>query len=370
MPATPPATIEVENIHQWDQLVRDHSSIGGVVVQGVDLTQRAADLARLAVDGTIFLGCSLPDGTTVDLQERGALIFPELPDLPFDPYRSSLYQATELYDAVLAGGLYAESSDAQIYAWSHAQPVNANLPATLAMALHDHSMIDALTDVLTELEPRSIVGIMGGHAVQRDSDDYVGAARLAAQLTQAGRVVMTGGGPGAMEAANLGARLAGQMSALVHALQNLAEAPSYVGAETHWAATALTIRQSMRATGISIGIPTWYYGHEPPNVFGTVIAKFFSNALREDILLRYCLGGLIYLPGAAGTVQEVFQAATANYYAVDDSQVAPLILVGTEYWTDVLPVWPLLTTLARGRGMAQRIHLVEDVDEAVELLTR
>lgn len=365
----PPASIEVENIHQWDQLTRDSSSIAGAAIQGVDLSERADDLARLDVEGAIFLGCTLPEQQVPDLQERGALVFPELPDLPFNPYRSSLYQATELYDSVLAGGLYAESSDAKIYAWSHAQPIDAPLPSTLAMALHDHSMIDALTDVLTELEPRSIVGIMGGHAVQRDSDDYVGAARLAAQLTQAGRVVMTGGGPGAMEAANLGARLAGQPSALVHALQDLADAPSYIGEETHWAATALMIRQAMRASGISIGIPTWHYGHEPPNVFGTVIAKFFSNALREDILLRYCLGGLIYLPGAAGTVQEVFQAATANYYAADSSQVGPMILVGTEYWTDVLPVWPLLTTLARGRGMAERIRLVKDVDEAVELLT-
>ena len=65
----------------------------------------------------------------------------------------------------------------------------------------------------------------------------------------------------------------------------------------------------------SVGVPTWFYGHEPPNVFAGAIAKFFSNALREDGLLARCTDGVVYLPGAAGTVQEVFQAVTGHYYA-------------------------------------------------------
>ena len=72
----------------------------------------------------------------------------------------------------------------------------------------------------------------------------------------------------------------------------------------------------------SLGIPTWHYGHEPPNPFATAIAKYFRNATREAILLEVCNAGIVFLPGAAGTVQEVFQDACENYYA-DESAVAP-----------------------------------------------
>jgi predicted Rossmann-fold nucleotide-binding protein len=102
--------------------------------------------------------------------------------------------------------------------------------------------------------------------------------------------------------------------------------------------------------GGGYGIPTWFYGHEPPNVFGSAIAKYFSNALREDSLLRLCQGGVLYLPGAAGTVQEIFQAATPAYYAPTGAPIAPLVLVDTAYWTSTLPAWPLLSRSPRGAG--------------------
>ena len=69
---------------------------------------------------------------------------------------------------------------------------------------------------------------------------------------------------------------------------------------------------------------------------------------------------------AGGTVQEVFQDACENYYA-DESSVAPMVLVGTAYWTEELPAWPLLRTLAHGRPMEAHVHLVDDVDEAAAL---
>ena len=208
---------------------------------------------------------------------------------------------------------------------------------------------------------------MGG-ALPRGSDDYVGAARLASQLTLSGYTVLTGGGPGAMEAANLGAYLAGEYAVLSNAIDQLSAAPDWQGNQTMWVATALDIRAQTAATGRSIGVPTWFYGHEPSNVFATAIAKYFSNALREDLLLQHCRGGLIYLPGAAGTVQEVFQAATANYYSADPDLVCPMIFVGVDYWTHQLPVWPLVEELGRGRTMGERLLLVDDVDEAVKYL--
>ena len=111
-------------------------------------------------------------------------------------------------------------------------------------------------------------------------------------------------------------------------------------------------------------MPTWHYGHEPPNPFATHIAKYFANAPREAVLLEACSAGIVFLPGAGGTVQEIFQDACENYYA-DESSMAPMVLVGRHHWTEELPAWPLLRALARGRAMEDHIHLVDTVEEAV-----
>ena len=115
-------------------------------------------------------------------------------------------------------------------------------------------------------------------------------------------------------------------------------------------------------------MPTWFYGHEPPGVFVDGLAKFFSNAVREDGLLARCTSGVIVLPGAAGTVQEVFQAATRLYYG--EAPLPPLILVGTRHWTEVVPVWETLSALGADRGMSRAVHLVDAPQEALELLSR
>ena len=51
------------------------------------------------------------------------------------------------------------------------------------------------------------------------------------------------------------------------------------------------------------------------------------------------------------------------------ARIAPLVLVGVDFWTRVRPAWPLLANLAEGRGLAAAVHLVDDVDEVVSLLT-
>ncbi|MCY1185328.1 hypothetical protein D9M73_260940 [compost metagenome] len=117
----------------------------------------------------------------------------------------------------------------------------------------------------------------------------------------------------------------------------------------------------------NLGIPTWFYGHEPPNMFATHIAKYFANATRESVLLEKCSGGIVFLPGAAGTVQEIFQDACENFYGAAGS-ISPMVLVGVEHWTRTLPAHPLLVELARGRAMEEKIFLVEDPAEAVRIL--
>ena len=170
-----------------------------------------------------------------------------------------------------------------------------------------------------------------------------------------------------MEAANLGAYLSRQgPSALDHALEMLAAVPSFRPSVDAWVRAAFAVRESFPGGADTLGIPTWFYGHEPPNVLATAIAKYVRNAQREAILVQVCQAGIVFLPGAGGTVQEVFQDACENYYA-DESSVAPMVLVGGSYWTDELPAWPLLRSLARGRPMEPHVHLVESVDDAAAL---
>jgi predicted Rossmann-fold nucleotide-binding protein len=180
-------------------------------------------------------------------------------------------------------------------------------------------------------------------------------------------VVATGGGPGAMEAANLGCFLAREpLRAVNDAVAQLGEVPSFRPSVDDWLRPALKVLSGAAQPHDSLAIPTWHYGHEPSNVFATGIAKYFKNAVREAILLEVCDAGIVFLPGAGGTVQEIFQDACENYYA-DESSVAEMVLVGHSYWTETFPAWPLLQSLARGRTMEGRVHLVDTVDEAAEL---
>jgi predicted Rossmann-fold nucleotide-binding protein len=279
-------------------------------------------------------------------------------DAPIDAYRDSLYTPAELYDV----SPYAESLDARAYAWSLTP---ATPQATLARALHDHAIDEALT---TWVEGRGLVGVMGGHDLDRSSTGYADAARLGWMLGQE-HVVATGGGPGAMEAANLGGRLSDETrDTLAGAVASLGGVPSFRPSVDQWAAKALTVLDGITGRP-SLGVPTWFYGHEPPNLFATAIAKYFRNATREAILLQTCEAGIVFLPGVGGTVQEIFQDACENYYAVPES-VAPMVLVGETYWTETLPAWPLLRSLARGRPMERHVHLVDTVEDAAALVAR
>ena len=206
---------------------------------------------------------------------------------------------------------------------------------------------------------------MGGHAMARGTDAYAGAARLGRSLAGAGLTVATGGGPGAMEAANLGAYAAAHPDAMLdEALELLGKTPSFVPSVADWAQAAFEVRSRWPRGGDSVGIPTWFYGHEPPNAFASHIAKYFANATREDGLLARCNAGVVFLPGAAGTVQEIFDNATPNYYG-SRGEPTPMVLVDRAHWTVKLPAWPLLQSLAGGRADASpRIALVDTVDEA------
>ncbi|GGD17789.1 LOG family protein [Nocardioides daphniae] len=349
-------TVEVDSLTDLDhRLACGTGSLNGWRVRGVDLTGRAAALAATDVTGALFLGCTFADGGDDDVRRRGAIVFPRLPDVPVEVYRSRLYTPQELYDT----DDYQTSLDARAYAWA-----GSGVDPDLAASLHDHAIDEALD---AWVDGRHLVGVMGGHSLQRGRPEYAYAAELGRALGRT-HVVTTGGGPGAMEAANLGAYLAAApREALVEALEVLGRAPSFTPDVGAWVGAAFDVLHEHPHGTDTLGIPTWHYGHEPPNPFATRIAKYFRNATREAILLEVCDSGIVFLPGAAGTLQEVFQDACENYYA-DESSIAPMVLVGREHWTETVPAWQLLTTLARGRAMESHVHLVDTVEEAAALV--
>ncbi|MGX5715084.1 LOG family protein [Arthrobacter sp. MAHUQ-56] len=367
-----PRNLEVQDLASFDRLVGAGAvNLHGWHAQSLDLRGRSAALKRVNVEGAMFLGCTFDEGMEGNLRSRGALIFPKLVGVPFDPYRASLYSPAQLY-AGLATSPYEELPDARIYHWSIQPGQRHRVDSTLASALHDHAIGDAL-DELTRSAPwtrDSIVGVMGGHAAPRGSTDFAQAARLGSLLARDGHAVATGGGPGAMEAANLGAYLSQASDGdLEAALGTLAVVPGFRPSVSAWARAAAAVVERHPGGTPSLGIPTWFYGHEPPNYFATHIAKYFANAIREAILLELCHGGIVFLPGAAGTVQEIFQDACENYYGARE-KVAPMVLVGRRHWEEEYPAWPMLRSLAAGRAMADCIFLVDSVEEAVEVLRR
>ncbi|QIG42377.1 Rossmann fold nucleotide-binding protein [Nocardioides anomalus] len=350
--------VQIGSLADFDRRVAAGATrLSGWRVRSVDLSARSEVLAELRVAGATFLGCTFAPGVEERLAAAGALVLPALTIAPVDVYRSALYTPEELYDATP----YARSLDARAYAWSQT-PGGAD--DALARSLHDHAVDEALQEWV---RGRRLVGVMGGHAAQRGEPGYADAARLGHALG-ATHVVATGGGPGAMEAANLGCALPADGD-LDTALAALAGVPSFRPSVDAWLEPALAVRAGLTDPRPSLAIPTWHYGHEPSNVFATAIAKYFRNAVREAILLEVCDAGIVFLPGAGGTVQEVFQDACENYYA-DESSIASMVLVGRTYWTETLPAWPLLQALARGRTMESRVHLVDTVADAAALLAQ
>jgi hypothetical protein len=89
--------LEVDTLAAFDRHIRRARKLNGWFVQSLDLTDRSEELLSVDPRGGVFLGCQFDPTVEHRLRTAGALLFPRLPDLPFDPYRPRLYDAAELY---------------------------------------------------------------------------------------------------------------------------------------------------------------------------------------------------------------------------------------------------------------------------------
>lgn len=282
--------------------------------------------------------------------------------VPYEIGRKTLYSADDLYGP--------DNYDARVYeCYLHKGKHACSTRELMARSMHDYCIRKAVEDFMQDRDLLKIVSVMGGHGLLRTDEQFRQIVHISKRLTEEGFLMISGGGPGAMEATHLGAWMAGRSDEDVEqALQMLASSPSFK--DEMWVKTAMEVRQRFpQNDGFeSLGVPTWLYGHEPATPFATHIAKYFDNSIREDFILTAAYGGIIFTPGSAGTLQEVFQEAVQNHY-LSFGFASPMIFFGTQFWQNDVPIYPLLEHLmANGRYKNLLLTLTDSRDEVVETL--
>lgn len=294
-------------------------------------------------------------------QLEGIALYLDL--VPYEIGRKHLYNAQELY-----GADHYDQRVYECYLQKGKQPTNAK--ELLARSLHDYCIRKAYEDFMDGRDPMRRIGVMGGHGLKRTDAQYHQIVCLSKRLTEEGFLMLTGGGPGAMEAAHLGAWMAGRSQEEVDdALRILSRCPGFNDAE--WLDVALEVcrRYPQEQDYESLGVPTWLYGHEPSTPFATHIAKFFDNSIREDLILTASYGGIIFTPGSAGTMQEIFQEAVQNHY-LSFGFASPMVFLGRQFWTEEVPIYPLLQHLQHtGTYKNLLLTLTDDDDEVIRVLS-
>ena len=296
-----------------------------------------------------------------------------LKEVPFDVSHNQLYTPFELYKGFDPADdkSFDSTFDTIVYRHFIKNGKRANsVEESLARTLHDHGMHTALDAFFKQHDHLLCIGVMGGHALLRTDPMFHSIAKLSKRLTQMGFFMLSGGGPGAMEATHLGAWMAGYHDDdLEDAIKTLSTAPSFK--DSGWLSTAFhVIRKYPQKQYVSLGIPTWLYGHEPSTPFASHIAKFFENSIREDSILTLAYGGIIYTPGSAGTMQEIFQDAVQNHY-LSFGFSSPMIFFGKQFWTEDLPAYPFLQELMKkGKYKNLILSLTDEPEEAISELIK
>ncbi|MCR4965125.1 MAG: hypothetical protein K6A41_05670 [Bacteroidales bacterium] len=296
-----------------------------------------------------------------------------LKEVPYDVTRQKLYSPFELYANYDPDHDETRETCYDSVVYKHYMEHGKHdccEEEALARALHDHSIMVALDEFLDKHNPRLNVGIMGGHALLRTDEMYRQIVLLSKELTELGFMMISGGGPGAMEATHLGAWMAGRSTEEVDdALQILSVAPSFK--DELWINSSFRVIQKYPQTKYkSLGIPTWLYGHEPSTAFASHIAKLFQNSIREEGILTIAFGGVVYTPGSAGTMQEIFQDAVQNHY-LSFGYSSPMVFLGKKFWNEEMPVYPFLQSLmASGKYKNLILSNYDGSEEVINELVR
>ncbi len=293
-----------------------------------------------------------------------------LENVPFKVSCTRLYNTSDLFDAFDAQDSESFERCYDTVVYNHVCKLGKITHHTMEMqarSMHDCSILKCLKDFLAGYEESMVVGIMGGHAMKRTDAAYRQTVEISKILTERGYLMISGGGPGAMEATHLGAWMAGRSDdEVADALCTISKAPTFK--DKGWLASAFEVlkKYPLESKYKSLAIPTWFYGHEPPCAFATHVAKFFDNSIREDQILTVSFGGLIYMPGSAGTVQEIFQEAVQDHY-LSLGYASPMVFVGKDYWTEEVPVFPFMKHMMQnGHYKNLLLSIVDDTDSIVQ----
>lgn len=322
------------------------------------------------IDNTVFLGCNFSLEQELLLRRMDAAIYDAPKSIPYDPFRTGLYTWQELMEGYSKTADH--SIDLKIYEHFSASRNNPSINEALWQRIHDHAIDNALRGLLKYddegMTKMRSVGFMGGHGVKRTHPDFIKAATTAKLLAEQDYFICTGGGPGIMEASNLGAYFAGKTMEEFHkALEILSIAPHYTSVGFH--EQAQEVLERFPNGNSSLAIPTWFYGHEPSNLFASHIAKYFSNSIREDNLIAISLYGIVFAPGSAGTTQEIFMDATQNHYGTFN-YYSPMVFLGRERYEIQTLIFPLLKQLAWGQPYADLLFLTDEPEAVRDFIVQ
>ena len=363
---------EIESQEELKELLDQQPNIEHCAFQSVDFVVFEKDVLQKNFHDCLFLGCKLNSEIKERLDKASCLVFPKI-QVPYNVFRGELYHASSLYKGYEIGHPESLSHcfDQRVYQHYLEKGKRAtDIKETLARSLHDHAMSNAMYELLAQYPEKKVVGMMGGHGLLRTDPIYQKVVYISKTLTEKKYLMVSGGGPGAMEATHLGAWMAGRTEAEVEdALQTLSKAPGFT--DRLWLDTALQVMERYPQTQYySLGVPTWLYGHEPTSSFATHIAKYFENAIREDGILTIAKGGIIYAPGSAGTIQEIFQDAVQNHY-LSFGYSSPMVFLGKNYWTAECPIYTLLEHLMQtGKYKNLLLSLSDDIADIADAIQR
>ena len=367
----------IRSIKHWNEYTAKNKNLKDLVIQNIDFASSNINWNSFEFDNTVFINCSFKQEDAVELIQLGAFIYPKFDNLPFDPNRKSLYSYNELLDGY--DPEHDNSIDLQIYKHFSLNKYNPGFHHAMAQRLHDFNIDASLRELLIYnkegMTDKKAVGFMGGHSEKRGSEYFVKVALAAKLLAENGYYIVTGGGPGIMEAANLGAHMAGRTTdnlyTAIDILSDLDFGDTKVELKDFYAKNyilqAQKVLEEFPGSVENLAIPTWFYGHEPTNVFASHIAKYFSNSIREDTLLAISLYGVIFAPGSAGTTQEIFQEAAQNHYGTF-GYYSPMIFLGKERYVEDTSLYSVLHQLAKGQPYKELLHLTDSPQDILDFI--